>query len=240
MDAAFADELAFWDEQISGRGQYSSGVLTRLDLTRQPPEYRYDFEPLILRLGEEERRKPRVVDVGSGPASIFSYGHATGRFALIAVDPLADAYQELLQRHGYAPTSPMMTCGGESLTTRVSPNWADLAWSYNAIDHATDPLQVFRQMVLITRPGGIIAIQVFENEGTAAAWTGMHQHNITKDDAGRMVCTSRSGESRIAHDPEVEAYELDFPLAITPKVDGRRWLTFFYRKLPRRVGAPPW
>src|ERR1051325_4893941 len=107
METGFADELTFWEDQISGRGQYAAGVLTRLDLTRQPPEYRYDFEPLILRLGTERRRPGRGVDVGSGPASIFSYGHHTGRFEVIAADPLANAYVELLAKYGYAPTSPM-------------------------------------------------------------------------------------------------------------------------------------
>jgi len=229
MEAGFAEELAFWDEQIGGNGQYSAGVLTRLNLTKQPNEYRYDFEPLILRLGAEQGCLAHVLDVGSGPASIFSYGHHLGRYEVIAVDPLADAYIELLQTHGYAPTCPMIACGGEDLSARVPANWADLAWSYNAIDHATDPIRVFREMVTVTRPGGVIAIQVFENEGTAAAWTGLHQHNITDNAEGQMVVTPRDGEAQIVTDPRVEPYRLEFALAIVPKVE-RRWLTFFYRK----------
>lgn len=171
--AGFDDELAFWDEQISGKGQYSAGVLIRLDLTRQPPEYRYDFEPLILQLGRESGRfdpMPIVLDVGSGPASIFSYGAAQGRFRLVAADPLASEYVEILRKYGYQTTSDMIPTGGEDLGRHLSPHSCDFSWSYNAIDHAEDPGRVFDQMVLVTRPGGVIAIQVFENEATAANW----------------------------------------------------------------------
>ena len=237
--AGFDDELAFWDEQISGKGQYSSGVLTRLDLTRQPPEYRYDFEPLILQLGRESGRPdplPMVVDVGSGPASIFSYGAAQGRFHLVAADPLADEYVEILRKYGYESTSKMIPVGGEELTRYLPKDSCDFSWSYNAIDHAEDPGAVFDQMVLVTRPGGIIAIQVFENEATAASWTGLHQHNISSDAHGSMVCTPKTGESRVLAHADVERYELGFPLAIVPRLEGRRWLTFFFRKRPRPNG----
>jgi hypothetical protein len=71
---------------------------------------------------------------------------------------------------------------------------------------------------------------VFEDEGTAAGWTGLHQHNITIDDEGRMLCRARNGDLRIIADPRVAPYSLP-PLGIIPKVDGRRWLSFGYRRV---------
>ncbi len=226
----FDDEIAFWDEQISGRGPYSEGVLNRLDLSKQPGEYRWDFEPLVMRLGADCGRKGRVLDVGSGPASIFSYGHHTGRIEVVAADPLADAYKAILRRHKFQPTSPMVTCGGEALLDHFPPDHFDLTWSFNSIDHSTSPLDVFHRMVDVTRPGGIIAIQVFENEGDAADWTGLHQHNISISPGGEMTCCRRHERPRVMRHPRAERYTLDFQQAYFPETVGRAWLAFFYRK----------
>jgi SAM-dependent methyltransferase len=226
---AYVEELAFWEAQIRGDGMYASGVLTRLDLSRQPPEYRWDVEPVILDLGRAVDRRPRVLDVGAGPASVFSYGAHCGRFELVAADPLADQYIALLRKYGYSPTCPMVACRGEDLDQHFPDSFFDFTWSWNAIDHAVDPPLVVEQMVTATRIGGIISIHVFENEGTAAGWSGLHQHNLTKDDAGNMVCTGRAGETRTVADPRVQPWASP-PLGIIPKIEGRRWLSFAYRR----------
>lgn len=231
LNAGFQEELDFWEEQISGRGQYSMGVLSRLNMSKQPPEYRHDFEPLILELGREMGRLPQVLDVGSGPASIFSWGHKQGTFDLIAVDPLASRYQELLRRYGYEPTSPMLDCAGEDLAAHFPPGRFDFAWSFNSIDHSRSPAEVLTAMAAVVRPGGLVIVQCFEKEGTAAAWTGLHGFDITKGPHGEMLCTTRDGRTEGIEDGRLRLVDLGITQAYLPKTVGRDWLAFFYRRV---------
>jgi SAM-dependent methyltransferase len=229
--AGLRNELSFWEDQISGKGLYSASVLSRLDLSKQPPEYRYDFEPLILQLGLQMGRKARILDVGSGPASIFSWGYCKNLFDLVAVDPLALEFVHILKRYGFEATSPMHRCGGEDVVAAFGNDYFDFIWSFNSFDRGESPKDMLHAMTSVLRPGGILAIQCAENEGSALGWPGINAFDITKGPQGALICTSMDGSTESIVESRLEQFTLPFTQAYVPNTSGRDWLAVFYRRI---------
>ncbi len=191
LDELFAGELAFWDRELSLRGDFAEGVRNRLDPERMHLNYPAEISPYIQDLGSRVPAPIRVIDVGSGPLSMLALGARNGSYGLTCIDPLAVQYVELLEKHGHQPPWPLTTGRGEEIASMFPSESFDLAWSNNALDHAQDPAAVIRNIADVLAPGGIAIIQVWECEGTAQGWSGLHQHDFQLDDEGKLVFRSR-------------------------------------------------
>jgi SAM-dependent methyltransferase len=127
-------------------------------------------------LKSQEGATIKVLDLGSGPASTVG-SYWPGRTVLLTrVDPLADEYNELLQRHGYQPN--IVKGDGEALLDAVAERDFDFVHSGNALDHAYNPLRCVQNMINICKPAGWIYFLVFENEGEYEKYAGLHQWNF--------------------------------------------------------------
>jgi SAM-dependent methyltransferase len=73
----------------------------------------------------------------------------------------------------------------------------DLVHCSNALDHSFDPLRGLREIVHITKVGGLVHMLHHENEAVMEDYGGMHQHNFTVRD-GRFVIWNREGEVDVA------------------------------------------
>jgi SAM-dependent methyltransferase len=193
----FAIELAYWDRELSLQGSYPLAIRQRTDpaLMQQalPP---HDLLPRIDELTQQLGRRPRVLDVGSGPLSMLAHGPQTGSFDLVATDPLAAHYQRLLQKHGYTPAYPQVPCFGERLGEAFAADSFDLVWIHNALDHSQQPHVVLQQAARVLRPGGYLLVQGWSREGTAEHWSGLHQHDLFLLPGGRLMCETRRGLGR--------------------------------------------
>ena len=132
----------------------------------------------------------KALDLGSGPASTVGTNWPGRTVTLMRVDPLADEYNELLARHGYAPN--IVKGFGETLLDDVAERDFDFVHSGNALDHAYDPMLCIQNMVAICRPGGWVYFLVFENEAVYENYAGMHQWNFNIGADKRLYLWNRS------------------------------------------------
>ncbi|HKX46828.1 MAG TPA: class I SAM-dependent methyltransferase, partial [Planctomycetota bacterium] len=186
-----ADEIAYWDAELSLRGVHAEYMRRRLDPARRREEYPIWLEPVIDARAELCGRRPlRAVDLGSGPLTTLAWGHEHGALVVDAVDPLADEYRKLIERHRVAyPVIPRRGFG-ETFADVVGRGAADLVYSRNALDHAEDVQRCFEQAAEALTAGGVFALEVFAYEGRREGYNGLHQFDFHCE-AGRLHCLHR-------------------------------------------------
>ena len=127
-----------------------------------------------------------MIDVGSGPLSTLGTRFPGKHVHLIAVDPLADEYNALLQRRGIDPPVRPIPCAGEDLLDHFAPASFHIAFSENALDHAADPVRVIRNMFELVKPAGFVILDHGRNTGEYAAYGQLHQWNFDERN-GRCI-----------------------------------------------------
>lgn len=139
----------------------------------------------------------RVLDVGAGPLTVLG-ARIDGRMAeIVAVDPLAEPYAELLERLEIEPPIPTVRGEGEDLARRFGDSSFHGVYCGNALDHCHAPMRVVRQMVSVVKPGGTVVLFCYHNVGEIEEYQGLHQWNVTVR-GGRVVIWSRSEEIDVA------------------------------------------
>jgi SAM-dependent methyltransferase len=225
----FEAELGFWDRELSLGGEYAEGVRNRLDPERMHLSYPTYFLKYVDALEKIHGSPVSVLDLGSGPLSMLALGARQGRYRLTSADPLAEDYLRLLDKHGHTPPWPLVKCFGERLLECFAPSSFHCVWSHNALDHTRDPVLVFRNMVAVLRPGGYLIVQAWCREGTAAGWTGLHQHDLILAETGRLLLGSRDSSSPVC-------LSEGLPLEVIESSDAvdrpRVWIRVVYRKHP--------
>lgn len=171
----FDAEIAYWDKELSLKGDYASNILARLTPEKMIDEYPTLFEKYR---GKISRTGAKVLDVGSGPLSLLAYGYYQKLYELDCVDPLADKYLELLAKYDYRIDYRLIQCPGETLSTVFAENAYDIVWMHNALDHSQDPEIVVKELAKVLRPGGYLCIAGWANEGTAEGFLGLHQNDL--------------------------------------------------------------
>lgn len=185
--SALPEELSFWEYWLTTDDQeVAPSRENRLQALERP---------LIDRLASSAAagEQVRVLDVGAGPLTTLGTLIDGRRAEVVAVDPLADHYARLLERAGIEPPIPTIYGEGEKLVSQFGENSFHGVYCANALDHCYAPMQVFRQMVSVVKPGGLVEVLCFNNVGEMERYQGLHQWNITvRDD--RPVIWSKSQE----------------------------------------------
>lgn len=187
----------------------------------------HDVETFIVGLAAGLGRPARVLDLGSGPVSIFSHTLGKDEAVVSAGDPLAKQYDELLANHPKRGTyvAPV-EAEGERLAATFPAHEFDVVHIRNALDHVANPITTLYSMTTVLRPGGYILVHGYENEANTANWGGYHQWNLRLTEAGFVV----EGANRKA----IVVNEF-FRGALTPvrqwmsQMYGRPWLNFIAR-----------
>jgi len=98
----------------------------------------------------------RILEVGSGPIGVATYYPGVER---LLVDPLEEYYASIPALCALRSTSAVYRTGvGEALPCDTGRY--DLAIIENCIDHVQDMDGVMRELVRVTRPGGILYLTV--------------------------------------------------------------------------------
>lgn len=173
-EAGIPEEVKFWAQWIKTRGQqWQKDFDARMD--PQTPLQKYLVSLLNVPAGQEVV----ILDVGAGPATSLGKVYEGRQIKIIPIDPLADEYEKLWQGAGMAPPVKTLRVEGEKLLDKVAPNSVNIAHSRNAIDHSYDPLKIITSMLVATRPGGHVYIDLFENEAEKEGYAGFHQWNFS-------------------------------------------------------------
>ncbi|PIE22532.1 MAG: hypothetical protein CSA62_11770 [Planctomycetota bacterium] len=169
---ALEEELSFWRSTMAAPPQ---DFLDRLDPMRpfRDPE-------AVQHLARNGRL--RVLDVGSGPLTVFGYTALGCRIDLYPTDPLAHEYVRLLREAGHeAPVLPMKV-EAERLPEVFPEQFFDCAYALNALDHCHDPVLALERMLSVTRVGGIVTLVHLEYVGRLENYAGLHQWDFFIED----------------------------------------------------------
>jgi SAM-dependent methyltransferase len=169
-----AHELGFWSAWFDGEGgRWAEDYRNRLR-----PDRPIEDSLVTQRLAELEQESVTILDVGAGPISRLGTIYPGKVIQLVAVDPLADHYDQLLRSAGIVPEGRTVKCHGERLLDRFRPASFDVAFAANAVDHSYDPLQIIRNMLEVVRPDGVVLLRHIRNEGERQQYVGPHQWNF--------------------------------------------------------------
>ncbi len=225
---ALGEEAGYWGHWLASRGG------------KYPEEYSYRLDPAsevqdpLLReaLAALEGDEASILDVGAGPATTVGCRFPGMRLEVVAVDPLADRYDELLDDAGVVPPVRTQQLQGERVRERFGEGRFDIAYSRNALDHAVDPVEIIRQMVAVVRPGGFVLLRHARNEAVNQDYVQLHQWNfdvrggdfvIWRTDSETNVTKELAGAATVDCRRELDEFE-------DPDEEDFGWLVCVIRK----------
>lgn len=133
----------------------------------------------------------RILDVGAGPLTRIGKKWPGRQLEIIATDPLAEKYNELLKRLKVPSLVPVTVADAEKLTETFPRNHFDLAYASNCLDHSYDPVLSIQQMVEVVKPGHCVYLWHFANEGKKECYQGLHQWNFDSDGNRFLISDGR-------------------------------------------------
>lgn len=188
----YKEEIKWWDEVLkpTNRAQWMEDAIKPETRNKQSPPKLLEF---IAELNLPNI--PRVLDVGSGPLSPLAWGVDQQLIEVIAIDPLAYVYRDILLRFDIDyPIKPIYGVG-EKVTKMFKKGYFDVIYTRNAIDHSDSPFSCIKNMVTVLKDGGILYTEGFQNEGTRNNWRGLHHWNLSIK-GNDLICSDMSGNTR--------------------------------------------
>jgi len=234
----FDEEISFWDRELSLKGSFAEDMRKRA--TDPQKVFPQEITPYLDELRKTTPR-PRVLDPGSGPLSYLAWGHQQGTIEVVAADPLAPIYLELLHKHRLRPTAPLVKCFGEELSIIFGPESFDLIYMRNALDHSQSPAAVFRELAQVLRPGGYLYLMGTVREATRMNWAGLHQHDLFMASGGRLMDEHRAspGSDTLVTECISDGYPIQIVKCNAPTDVSGQWLSVIWRKSEARAAETP-
>ena len=189
-------ETGFWLKWLRSEGRRPSQYPNHADFLERTaenaalPDYLCD---LMRACAPPSQRPLRVLDSGAGPLSSLGTHCGGVRVELFPIDVLAPSYDGVLDQVKLTPRTRTRFCPVEQIDRCFAPAWFDLATSFNALDHAQDPIRGLMQLTNAVRPGCAVALVQKANESNRQRGVGMHQWNLFPQD-GRL-CIQRGRQS---------------------------------------------
>lgn len=172
-ESGIDEELAFWDDWLATGGE------------PWPDDFQHRCRPdaplqshITDALAPQVGKDVTVLDVGAGPLTYLGKQWAGHNLTITAIDPLADGYDTLLQKHRIIPLVRTQKGFAERLVTQFGENRFDLVHARNCIDHSHDPWRAIQEMVAVTKPGGLIYMHHAVNEAETQNFQGFHLWNL--------------------------------------------------------------
>jgi SAM-dependent methyltransferase len=206
LDRAFVQEISHHDFEIGGKNEWDGAPVKHSPhiLRLLSEVHCRDYFPMSIWPELMERQRLRgehlqALDVGCGPLSWLRYGALQNLLTVTGVDPLLDAYDIVLARHGLSGLNSIrpahrIVAQVESLPD-VAPQLEhrfDFIWTNNALDHIENPDIAVRAMAFALRADGFAIVQVATNEGTRQRWTQLHRFDIDLR-GDHVIATDREG-----------------------------------------------
>jgi SAM-dependent methyltransferase len=206
------DEAKFWEDWIITRGGKWRDFAERID----PGFPLQDYIAKYIVTGRE-----RILDVGAGPLTYLGKTWRGKTLDIIAVDALANEYNEVLEREQIIPLIKTQFVEVEELTNNFEPGAFDIVHARNMWDHTADPLTAFEQMAAMIKPGGVLILANPLGEGEAQNYQGMHQWNITYSDGDLYIQRPGLVYAMSEYTPNVE---------LEAATTSEHWITAIFRK----------
>lgn len=187
----YFNEIYFWYSHLAKKDKQSySNIL--LDPQRRKELFPGKLLPYIERIRTEEGCCPKLFEIGSGPTSSLAWGVDHKLFQIVAIDPLADKYCALMEKHNYSYPIKPIKCKGEEVLKLFPRESFDIIYSRNALDHAESPQECIDNAYNLLKQRGIIFLEGAIKEGTHQKWLGLHQHDLLPRD-GQLLHYNKDG-----------------------------------------------
>lgn len=138
-----------------------------------------------------ERPKFRVLDVGSGPISGIGNYMPEADLEVVAADPLAFIYADLIDKFEVRPSIRTQFAPAEDLSAFFPPSSFDLVNCTNALDHSFEPMRGIIEMLRVVKVGHTVFLSHARNEAENESYKGFHQHNFDVID-GQFVIWNKT------------------------------------------------
>jgi SAM-dependent methyltransferase len=181
------DELSFWADSLR------AGLFT----DRFDPNREVNAACLRRALAEIPATKISILDVGAGPLTAVGHVFPGKEISVVATDPLADRYMEIMRSCGVTPLVVPIPCSGEELRTQLAGQRFDVAYCQNALDHSNDPMMILENMLGLITPTGRVALNHFRNVGEHNGYMGLHFWNIDLQN-GSLVFWNRETKNDVS------------------------------------------
>ena len=186
------EEVQFWDNWLRTKGSRYSTEAFQFRFDPEAPLHPA-FQKLI---PASEGATVRILDVGAGPATTLGKIWPGVNLQVTAIDPLANAYSELLKSHSMTAPAPTIEGFGESIVAQFGENQFDFVYSKNAIDHSVDAPLVIEQMYAVAKPGCVVYLVHRINEADNQNHMGFHHWNFYEEN-GEFIVEGRGQKTNV-------------------------------------------
>ena len=172
-------EENYWAQVISGENpKFSKSFKDRAT-------GRWPFSPHIERYVNVSGLT-RILDVGAGPVTFIGNEGKPANVEIVAIDPLADFYNQKLDEYGVCPW--LRTRQGEAERLQeYGLGLFDIVYCRNALDHGYDPMRAIEAMLGVVKKTGIVFLLGSVNEGEKQRYRGLHQWNFLPAEDGDLI-----------------------------------------------------
>ncbi|MEX0332214.1 MAG: methyltransferase domain-containing protein, partial [Puniceicoccaceae bacterium] len=151
----------------------------------------------------------RVLDVGAGPVTAMGDYWEGKDITIVPVDPLAEAYADLLQRYAITLPTPTIYGLGEELIEQFGKETFHFAYACNCLDHSMDPVECYRQMLGVLKPGCSLVTFHEANEAERQNYEGLHQWNFSVRESRLIVWNHNGHWDIVDHCPDAAHYHIE-------------------------------
>ena len=189
--AGLDEEILFWAKWIStGGSQWPQEFQTRMQQIFIEDSKEVD-RSFVQKISQMPSQDIKILDVGSGPLTVIGR-HKEKNLQVTACDPLADAYNDLMEKYGVEPPVRPVFADCENLSLFFEHNYFDVVYCRNALDHSYNPLQGILQMSQVVKPGGMIYLIHAKNEAVNESYRGLHQWNFCEENGDMIVWNQKN------------------------------------------------
>ncbi|HEY3901261.1 MAG TPA: hypothetical protein VGM54_21815 [Chthoniobacter sp.] len=181
---ALPSEVQFWEHYVESRGK-SCDAEAEFQFRASAEG---ELQPWLTKwLNVPAGGEVRILDVGAGPMTWVGKKWGDRRVQVEAIDPLAGAYDQILDRFGVVPPVRTQLGEGEGIVAQFGREVFDMTFARNCLDHAYDAIEAVKNMVDATKSGGVIYLWHNQDEAEKLAYQGLHQWNFRLKDGDLLV-----------------------------------------------------
>ncbi|MCD4821008.1 MAG: glycosyltransferase, partial [Methanococcoides sp.] len=179
IERDYSSEMGFWENHLAKNDEYVDYLEMILNKDHRKEVFPKKLLGLIKDLSDElNHENIKLLEVGSGPTSNLAWGVDNGLFEITAIDPLANFYNNLIDKHNYSFPIRSIEGAGEDILDLFNENTFHMVYSQNALDHAVSPKECLINMYSVLKNGGMLYLCGNVKEGTNEGWKGLHQHDL--------------------------------------------------------------
>jgi hypothetical protein len=177
-------EVGFWADYLATRGK-SCQAEAEFQFRIAPDS---EFQPWLKQwLKPREGEALRVLDVGAGPLTWVGKKWDGHPLRIDAIDPLAEAYDQIMNQQGLNPPVRTKKGEGEQVVNVFGEGVFDMTFARNCLDHSYDAIAAVTSMIAATKLGGIIFLWHNQDEAEHLSYQGLHQWNFRLQNGELLV-----------------------------------------------------